>query len=136
MVNWTAPRWRAPSPDRPASIPPLAPIAHQLDASRWLNAPLGWLRRRLPGDHPYGDPLSIGASDPVGCLERLLSAAPEPSAFKQSGLTGLQLWRWAAPSWLGGGESIARGAGPGEPEPVTTMFTDLSGFSTWTLLIG
>lgn len=136
MVNWTVPRWPAPSPGRPAAVPFLAPIARQLDSSRWLNAPLGWLRLRLPGDPRYGDPLSISASDPVGRLTRLLSVAPEHSAFKQSGLTGLQLWRWAAPAWLGGDEPTERDAGPGETEPVTMMFTDLSGFSTWTLLIG
>jgi adenylate cyclase len=87
-----------------------------------------WLRSRLPGDDRFGDPLSTAGHAPVEVLGREVSALepPRPSAAHELGLGALQLWQ---------GLSEASGRGRGT-EPVTLLFTDLVGFSSWALEAG
>lgn len=86
------------------------------------------LRRRLPGDDRYGDPLSLGKDAPPGVIgERLaLIAAERPSALRELGFGALQVWQSL---------SEAQGRGHGE-EDITLVFTDLVEFSSWALEAG
>ena len=53
------------------------------------------LRRRLPGDERFGDPLSTAGVKPVEVIARGVSAAQpdRDSVVKELGLAGLQLWQ-------------------------------------------
>ena len=48
-------------------------------------------RRRLPGDHRYGDPLSLSGSEPPALIGRGLTAMGEerPSALRELGMGAL-----------------------------------------------
>jgi adenylate cyclase len=85
-------------------------------------------RRRLPGDHRYGDPLSLSGDDAPQFLGRSIAALAQerPSALREVGLSGLQVWQAL---------SEAQGRGHGDRE-VTILFTDLVEFSEWTLEAG
>jgi adenylate cyclase len=89
-----------------------------LDAARRL-------RRKLPGDEKFGDPLSTAGRTPVEVLARGVSALrPEPeSVSKELGLAGLQIWQSV---------SEATGRGRGDLD-MALLFTDLVGFSNWAL---
>lgn len=86
------------------------------------------VRSLLPGDHKYGDPLSVGGQEPTHLLGKRIAAATaeRPSAIREVGMGGLQLWQSV---------SEAQGRGRGDRE-VTIVFTDLVGFSDWTLDAG
>lgn len=86
------------------------------------------LRRQLPGDDRFGDPLSTAGLTPVELLARGVSTlSPERESVAQElGMAGLQLWQSL---------SEATGRGRGE-EPLALMFTDLVGFSAWALSAG
>ena len=86
------------------------------------------VRRRLPGDDRYGDPLSLTGDQAPGLLGQRLAllAAERPSAMKEVGFSALQVWQSL---------SEAQGRGRGDEE-VTIVFTDLSGFSDWVLDAG
>jgi len=100
--------------------------ADRLDSDPRLLAALEWARSRLPGDAAYGDPLSTG-DDAVGRLAAQLAplAATRPSVLRELGLTALQVWQAHAglDEW------------PSD-EHVAVLFTDLAGFSDWTLEVG
>ena len=85
-------------------------------------------RKRLPGDHQYGDPLSVAGDDPAGQLGRRLAALTNerPSAMREVGLSALQVWQSV---------SEAQGRGQGNEE-VAILFTDLVEFSDWALEAG
>jgi adenylate cyclase len=85
-------------------------------------------RRRLPGDHEYGDPLSLAGDEPPQVVGRGLSALAEerPSALRELGMGALQVWQSL---------SEAQGRGQGGRE-VAIVFTDLVGFSDWVLEAG
>jgi adenylate cyclase len=86
------------------------------------------VRRALPGDPSFGDPLSASGDDPAAALARLADRLYDggPRASRELGLTALQLWQAA----------LARtGRGRGDRE-VTVLFTDLVGFSSWALAAG
>jgi adenylate cyclase len=85
-------------------------------------------RRRLPGDHAYGDPLSVAGDEAPQLLGRGLSAIADerPSALREVGLGALQVWQSVAE---------AQGRGQGDHE-VTILFTDLVDFSDWVLEAG
>ena len=85
-------------------------------------------RRRLPGDHEYGDPLSLTGDEPPQVVGRGLSALAEerPSALREVGMGALQVWQSL---------SEAQGRGQGDRE-VAIVFTDLVGFSDWVLEAG
>jgi adenylate cyclase len=81
------------------------------------------LRRRVPGDARFGDRLSTAENNPASLLARGVSALEpdRPSALHEAGLGALQVWQSLA-------ESAGRGRGD---QPVTIVFTDLVGFSSW-----
>lgn len=87
------------------------------------------LRGRAPGDPRFGDRLSTGGSrNPAALVARGVSALEpgRPSALHEAGLGALQVWQSLA-------ESTGRGRGD---RPVTIVFTDLVGFSSWALQAG
>jgi adenylate cyclase len=86
------------------------------------------LRRLLPGDRDYGDPLSVAGTEPPHLIgQRLASAAADrPSALREMGMGALQVWQAL---------SEAQGRGRGEEE-VSILFTDLVDFSNWALEAG
>ena len=86
------------------------------------------LRARLPGDHAYGDPLSVAGDAPPQLIAQRLAAATDrrPSAVRELGFGALQLWQVV---------SEAQGRGRGD-EPLAILFTDLVGFSDWALEAG
>jgi len=86
------------------------------------------LRARLPGDHAYGDPLSVAGDEPPQLIAQRLAGASErrPSAVRELGLGAIQVWQAV---------SEAQGRGRGD-EPLAILFTDLVGFSDWALEAG
>ena len=86
------------------------------------------VRARLPGDHAYGDPLSVAGDEPPQLIGQRLAAATDqrPSAVRELGFGALQLWQVL---------SEAQGRGRGD-EPLAILFTDLVGFSDWALEAG
>ncbi len=87
------------------------------------------LRRRLPGDEQFGDPLSTAAERPLDLIARGVSALapPErPSAANEVSLGALQVW-----------QAVSERAGRGRGDvPASILFTDLVGFSSWALGAG
>jgi len=85
-------------------------------------------RRRLPGDHEYGDALSLTGDDAPQVVGRRLSALTEerPSAMRELGMGALQVWQSL---------SEAQGRGQGHRD-VAILFTDLVDFSDWVLEAG
>jgi class 3 adenylate cyclase len=85
-------------------------------------------RRALPGDPEFGDPLSTaGEGGPRAAARaagRLLGE--RGGASREFGLGALQVWQALT-------EAVSRR--PANPE-VTLVFTDLVGFSTWSLQAG
>jgi adenylate cyclase len=106
----------------------LLAVLARLDGHPNTRAAAMAVRRRLPGDHRYGDPLSLGRDAPPGLVgERLaMLAAERPSALKELGFGALQVWQSL---------SEAQGRGQGERE-VVIVFTDLVEFSSWALEAG
>ena len=106
----------------------LRSAAVRLDTQPALLAAARRLRRRLPGDEKFGDPLSTAGAAPVQVVARGVSAlAPErESVVGELGLAGLQIWQSL---------SEAAGRGRGELE-LALLFTDLVGFSSWALKAG
>jgi adenylate cyclase len=102
--------------------------AARLDSEPKLLDSVRRLRRRLPGDERFGDPLSIAGDAPVEVIARSLSAfSPERESFlSEVGFAGLQLWQSI---------SEATGRGRGDVE-LALLFTDLVGFSSWALSAG
>lgn len=83
------------------------------------------LRRALPGDPGFGDPLSAAGRDPAGTVARVADRLfdEQPRALREVGLGALQVWQALA----------GRSAGDAE---MTLLFTDLVGFSSWALSAG
>ena len=103
--------------------------AVQADSAPSLLAAARWLRKRLPGDERFGDPLSTAGDAPPEVLARQVSAlqrTDRPSVAHELGLGALQVWQ---------GLSEAAGRGRGTEE-VALLFTDLVGFSSWALEVG
>ena len=99
------------------------------DSAPQLLAAARWLRKRLPGDERFGDPLSTSGAAPPEVLARQVSALQKtsrPSVAHELGLGALQVWQ---------GLSEATGRGRGTEE-VALLFTDLVGFSSWALEVG
>jgi adenylate cyclase len=86
------------------------------------------LRRVLPGDPAFGDPLSTAGRDGAGTVARVADRVldEQPRVSKELGLGALQLWQALA-------EKAGRGRGDVE---LTLVFTDLAGFSSWSLKAG
>ena len=100
----------------------------RLDADERLLKLAEGIRRRLPGDSRYGDPLSLAGNEPPHLIGQRLAAlsASRPSALREVGLGALQVWQSL---------SEAQGRGRGD-EDLAILFTDLAGFSTWALDAG
>jgi adenylate cyclase len=86
------------------------------------------LRRALPGDPAFGDPLSTAGRDAAGAVARVAERVTDehPRVSKELGLGALQVWQALA-------ERAGRGKGDTE---LTLLFTDLAGFSSWSLKAG
>jgi adenylate cyclase len=86
------------------------------------------LRRALPGDPAFGDPLSTSGRDGAGVVARVADRLldEQPRASKELGFGALQVWQALA-------ERTGRGRGDAE---LTLLFTDLVGFSSWALKVG
>jgi class 3 adenylate cyclase len=113
------------------------------DQQRRSPGPLGWLkdtnrrpgviaflrraRRALPGDPDFGDPLSVsgvgGPSAAARAADRLLE---RDAASREVSLGALQVWQALTQRVSGK---------PANPE-MTLVFTDLVGFSEWSLGAG
>jgi adenylate cyclase len=106
----------------------LRSAAVRADSQPALLAAARRLRRRLPGDERFGDPLSTAGLSPVQVIARGVSAfQPErESVLKEFGLAGLQIWQSL---------SEASGRGRGDMQ-MALLFTDLVGFSSWALKAG
>ncbi len=104
-------------------------FALRVDTQPTLLAAADRMRRRLPGDARFGDPLSTAGTDAVEVVARGLSALQPPerkSLVQELGLAGLQVWQSL---------SEATGRGHGQLE-MAILFTDLVGFSSWALKAG
>jgi adenylate cyclase len=85
-------------------------------------------RRILPGDSKFGDPMSTGGEQASQQLGRRIAeiSADRPGALREVGLGALQVYEaLAAGDWNERGEV-----------EMTVVFTDLVGFSDWTLEAG
>jgi adenylate cyclase len=102
--------------------------AKKVDSAPSLVAAIDMLRERLPGDSKFGDPLSTAGKRPVEVVAREASALQpaRPSAAHSLGLAALQVWQ---------AFSERQGRGRGD-EPISVLFTDLVGFSSWALEAG
>lgn len=111
--------------------------ARDVDGKPGLLTAVRALRRRLPGDRSYGDPLSVAGDAPAQQLGRRLSAvtAQRPSALREAGLGALQVWQALAESQGRTGRGGGGGGGQGDRE-MAILFTDLVGFSEWSLEAG
>jgi adenylate cyclase len=100
----------------------------RLDREPGLLSVARGIRRRLPGDERFGDPLSTSGRAPVEVLARNVSALQpsRESVAKELGLSALQVWQSV---------SEAAGRGRGDYE-MALLFTDLVGFSSWALHAG
>lgn len=100
----------------------------RLDSEPALLSAARGIRRRLPGDARFGDPLSTAGRAPVEVIARSVSALQpgRQSVTKELGLSALQVWQSV---------SEATGRGRGDLE-MALLFTDLVGFSEWALQAG
>jgi adenylate cyclase len=113
------------SDDRAAT---LRRFAVQVDSQPSLLTAAQRLRRRLPGDERFGDPMSTAGAQPVEVVARRVSAMqPErKSVLQELGLGALQVW-----------QSLSEAAGRGHgDQQMAVLFTDLVGFSSWALQAG
>jgi adenylate cyclase len=103
-------------------------MAVQVDSHSSLLTAARRLRRQLPGDEQFGDPLSTAGEQPVEVIGRRVSSLQpdRKSVLQELGLAGLQVWQSL---------SEATGRGHGDRE-MAVMFTDLVGFSSWALKAG
>jgi adenylate cyclase len=86
------------------------------------------VRRALPGDAHFGDPLSLGGARHAEFAGRAVVGltGDRPGVTREVGLGGLQLWQSVLERF---------GGGVGERE-VVLVFTDLVDFSRWALHAG
>jgi adenylate cyclase len=103
-------------------------FAVQVDSHSSLLNATPRLRRQLPGDEQFGDPLSTAGAQPVEVIGRAVSSLQpdRKSVLAELGFAGLQVWQSLS-------EAAGRGRGAQE---MAVMFTDLAGFSSWALKAG
>jgi adenylate cyclase len=91
-----------------------------------LETSVALLRRLLPGDPDYGDPLSTMGTEPVHVVARRAYQLADGrlSLMGQMGLAILQVADWV------------QDGGTARPEEVAIAFTDLVGFSDWAVEAG
>jgi len=116
------------APQRRSSVHSAARWLRTTNRSPGVVAFVRRARRLLPGDHEFGDPLSTaGDGAPraaARAADRLLG--DRDAASRELSLGVLQVWQALT-------ETVSRR--PANPE-VTLVFTDLVGFSTWSLQAG
>ncbi|MDD7935818.1 adenylate/guanylate cyclase domain-containing protein [Actinomycetospora straminea] len=102
--------------------------ARELDRSEGLRAAVQRVRRALPGDAHFGDPLSLGGAKHAEFVGRAVVdlTGDRPGVTREVSLGGLQLWQAVLERF---------GGGAGERE-VALVFTDLVEFSRWALQAG
>ncbi len=102
--------------------------ARELDRSPALQQAVKRLRRVLPGDAHFGDPLSLGGARHTEAVGRAVVGltGDRPGVTRELGLGGLQVWQSVL-------ERLGRGGGEHE---VVLVFTDLVEFSRWGLRAG
>jgi adenylate cyclase len=102
--------------------------AAKLDRSPALLKALERLRRRLPGDPHFGDPLSTADRSAAALVAREVAGMDpgRPSVVQELGMSALQLWQVLSVGVKGGTEE----------REVAILFTDLVGFSSWALKAG
>lgn len=100
----------------------------EFDRSRAMIALARRARHLLPGDPGFGDPLSTAGNSSAQSVARLLQPHLDEQrpASREWALAGLQVWQQTL-------ERFGRGHGD---RPVTIVFTDLVGFSSWALVAG
>ena len=86
------------------------------------------VRRALPGDPGFGDPLSAAGSDSAAVVARIADRLfdEEPRVTHEAALGALQVWH-AAIHRLGRGQRSLE---------LTLLFTDIVSFSSWALEAG
>jgi adenylate cyclase len=112
---------------RASKIARLAAALRRSDEQPKLVVAAKLARELLPGDSGFGDPLSTAGSQPAQQLGRRLSAltAERPSLLGEIGLSALQVW-----------ESISEEGTDQATQELAILFTDLVGFSSWSLEAG
>jgi class 3 adenylate cyclase len=117
-------------PDLPAPLPrPSGPMAWLKDAnhSPAVVAFLRRARRALPGDPEFGDPLSAdGVGGPRAAARAADRLLEREAATREVSLGALQVWQ----------ALTERVSGKPANREVTLVFTDLVGFSAWSLSVG
>jgi class 3 adenylate cyclase len=100
----------------------------ELDRSDGLRTAVQRVRRALPGDAHFGDPLSLGGAKHAEFAGRAVVelTGDRPGVTRELGLGGLQLWQSVLERF---------GSGVGERD-VVLVFTDLVEFSRWALEAG
>jgi adenylate cyclase len=120
---------RAADGEQPAErLARLRAAVLRLDSEPALLSAARGIRRRLPGDERFGDPLSTAGRAPVEMIARGVTALQpgRQSVARELGLSTLQVWQSV---------SEAAGRGRGDRE-MALLFTDLVGFSSWALQAG
>jgi adenylate cyclase len=102
--------------------------ARELDRSEGLRSAVQRVRRVLPGDAHFGDPLSLGGARHAEFAGRAVVGltGDRPGVTREVSLGGLQLWQAVLERF---------GGGVGERD-VVLVFTDLVEFSRWALKAG
>jgi adenylate cyclase len=100
----------------------------RVDASEGTIKSVKTIRKLVPGDPDYGDPLSTAGGGPGNAVGRTVSSLnlERPSAVRELGLGALQIWQRV---------SEAQGRGRGD-RPLAILFTDLVRFSNWAVDVG
>ncbi len=119
----------------PVPAPPTSPEpvkvrdrVAKLDRAPALVRAVERLRRRLPGDERFGDPMSTADRTAAALVAREVAAMDpgRPSVMQEIGMGALQLW-----------QVLSEGTGGvKEDRDVAILFTDLVGFSSWALKAG
>ena len=116
-----------PSRDLNPIVREIEQVVELLDSDARAAGAVRWLRSRLPGEDLAVHPLALGPGLATDLAVRLAPvAAHRPSVLRELGFTALQLWQAqhaAARPDLGSNE-------------LAVMFTDIEGFSEWTLEVG
>jgi adenylate cyclase len=101
---------------------------HRINRAPGAIAALRRVRRLLPGDPQFGDPLSTAGQDSAGTIARLADKMFDDDSMltREVSLGALQVWQ----SML---DKVGKGAGDTE---MAILFTDLVGFSSWAMTAG
>jgi class 3 adenylate cyclase len=129
--------------ERSTGVGEVERVPADASASTRATGPLGWLRntnrspdviglirrarRSLPGDPDFGDPLSAdGVGGPRAAARAADRLLDRDAASREVSLAGLQVWQ----------ALTERVSGRPANSEVTLVFTDLVGFSNWSLAAG